>query len=155
MELFKSHTSVDVVHVPYKGAAPALAEVLGGQVPLMFVTTPAAMPYVKSGRLRVLAVSSAKRNFMLPQVPTIAESGYSGFENVDWYGIVAPAGTPREVIVRVNADLNRALALPEINERVNALGAEVAPGTPEQLDERIRNEVARWHKVIRQPVAER
>lgn len=155
MELFKSHTGVDLVHVPYKGAAPALSEVLGGQVPVMFITTPAAMPYVKSGRLKVLAVSSAKRNFMLPQVPTIAESGYPGFDNVDWYGLIVPAGTPREIISRLNAETNRVLALPEVRERINGLGAEVAPGTPEQLDQRIRNEVARWHKIIKQPIADK
>jgi len=153
MELFRSHTGIDVVHVPYKGAAPALTDVLGGQVPMMFITTPAAMPYVKAGRLRVLGVSSAKRNFMLPQVPTIAESGYPGFENADWYGIVVPAGVPRDIIARLNTETNRVLALPETRERVNALGAEVAPGTPEQLDERIRSEVARWSRIIKQPAS--
>ena len=155
MELFKSHTGIEVVHVPYKGAAPALTDVLGGQVPMMFITTPAAMPYVKAGRLRVLGVSSAKRNFMLPQVPTIAESGYPGFENADWYGLVVPSGVPKEIIARLNAETNRALALAEIRERINALGAEVAPGTPEQLDERIRSEVARWSRIIKQPVTDK
>jgi tripartite-type tricarboxylate transporter receptor subunit TctC len=154
MELFKSRTGIDVVHVPYKGAAPALTDVLGGQVPMMFITTPAAMPYVKTGRLRVLGVSSARRNFMLPEVPTIAESGYPGFENADWYGIIVPAGVPREIIARLNAETNRILALSETKDRINALGADVAPGTPEQLDERIRNEVARWSKIIKAPVAE-
>jgi tripartite-type tricarboxylate transporter receptor subunit TctC len=154
MELFKSRTGIDVVHVPYKGAAPALTDVLGGQVPMMFITTPAAMPYVKTGRLRVLGVSSARRNLMLPEVPTIAESGYPGFENADWYGIIVPAGVPREIIARLNTETNRILALPETKERINALGADVAPGAPEQLDERIRNEVARWSKIIKAPLAE-
>jgi tripartite-type tricarboxylate transporter receptor subunit TctC len=154
MELFKSHTGIDVVHIPYKGAAPALTDVLGGQVPMMFITTPAAMPYVKTGRLRVLGVSSAKRNSMLPQVPTIAESGYPGFENADWYGVIVPAGVPREIIVRLNTEINRILALPETKQRINALGADVAPGTPEQLDERIRNEVARWNRIIKRPVGD-
>ncbi|MGZ5231494.1 MAG: tripartite tricarboxylate transporter substrate-binding protein, partial [Burkholderiales bacterium] len=148
------HTGIDVVHVPYKGAAPALTDVLGGQVPIMFITTPAAMPYVKTGRLRVLGVSSAKRNFMLPQVATIAESGYPGFENADWYGVIVPAGVPRETIGRLNTEINRILTLPETKERINALGADVAPGTPEQLDERIRNEVARWSKIIKRPVGD-
>jgi tripartite-type tricarboxylate transporter receptor subunit TctC len=155
MELFKSFSGIELAHVAYKGAAPALTEVLGGQVPMMFITTPAALPHVNSGRLRVLAVSSAKRNFMLPQVPTVAESGYPGFENADWYGVIVPAGTPREIIIRLNAEINRLLALAEIKERINGLGAEVAAGTAEQLDERIRAEAARWAKIIKQPVMEK
>jgi tripartite-type tricarboxylate transporter receptor subunit TctC len=152
MELFKSYTGIELVHVPYKGAAPALTDVLGGQVPMMFITIPTVLPHVKAGKLQVLAASSAKRNFMLPEVPTVAESGYPGFENADWYGVIVPAGTPREVVLRLNTEINRALALPEVKERINGLGADVAGGTPEQLDERIRTEVARWRKIIKQPV---
>ncbi|MDB5811983.1 MAG: hypothetical protein JWN94_4105 [Betaproteobacteria bacterium] len=155
MELFKSYSGIELAHIAYKGAAPALTEVLGGQVPMMFITTPAALPHANSGRLRVLAVSSAKRNFMLPQVPTISESGYPGFDNADWYGVIVPAGTPREIIIRLNTEINRLLSSSEVKERINGLGADVAMGTPEQLDERIRSEVARWAKIIKQPVMEK
>jgi tripartite-type tricarboxylate transporter receptor subunit TctC len=152
MELFKNTTGIDVVHVPYKGAAPALTEVIGGQVPMMFVTAPTVMPHIKAGRLRVLAVSSAKRQTLQPDVPTIAESGYPGFENTDWYGVVAPAGTPAAVIAKLNAEINKLLTLPDVKERIAALGAEIGGGTPEQLGNRIKFEVARWAKVIKQPV---
>jgi tripartite-type tricarboxylate transporter receptor subunit TctC len=155
MELFKSYSGIELAHIAYKGAAPALTEVLGGQVPMMFITTPAALPHVNSGRLRVLAVSSAKRNFMLPQVPTVAESGYPGFDNADWYGVIVPANTPREIISRLNTEMNRVLNSGEVKERINGLGADVAMGTPEQLDERIKSEVARWAKIITQPVLEK
>ena len=149
MELFKSIVGVDIVHIAYKGAAPALAEVIGGQVPMMFATTPSALPHVNAGRLRVLAVGSAKRHALLPNVPTIAESGYPEFENTDWYGVLVPAGTPANIIARLNADINSALALPDIKERIAGLGAEVGGGTPEQLDNRIKTEVQRWSKVFR------
>lgn len=149
MELFRSVTGIAVVHIPYKGAAPALSEVLGGQVPMMFITMPAALPHVRSGRLRVLAVSSAKRNAVLPDVPTVAESGYPGFENADWYGVLVPAGTPVDTVARLNAEINRILTMPEVKERIAALGADVGGGTPEQLNARIRTEVARWAKVIK------
>ena len=149
MELFKNAASVDIVHIPYKGAAPALSEVIGGQVPMMFITTPAALPHIKAGRLRVLAVSSAKRHALLPTVPTVAESGYPGFENTDWYGLLVPSGVPASIIASLNTEINRVLTLPEVKERISVLGAEVAGGTPEQLDERIRTEVQRWAKVLR------
>jgi tripartite-type tricarboxylate transporter receptor subunit TctC len=149
MELFRSATGIDIVHIPYKGAAPALSEVIGGQVPMMFITTPSSLPHVNAGRLRVLAVSSAKRHVLLPDVPTVAESGYPGFENTDWYGVLVPAATPANIVARLNAEINRALTLPDVRERILALGSEVGGGTPEQLDERIKTEVRRWAKVLR------
>ena len=149
MELFKSAAGIDVLHIAYKGAAPALSEVIGGQVPMMFITTPSALPHVNAGRLRVLAVGSAKRHALLPNVPTVAESGYPGFENTDWYGVLVAAGTPANIIGRLNVEINSALALSDIKERISALGAEIGGGTPEQLDERIKAEVRRWAKVLR------
>jgi tripartite-type tricarboxylate transporter receptor subunit TctC len=149
MELFKSIAGVDIVHIAYKGAGPALSEVIGGQVPMMFATTPSALPHVNAGRLRVLAVGSAKRHALLPNVPTIAESGYPAFENTDWYGVLVPAGTSASIIGRLNADINAALVLPELKERIAGLGAEPGGGTPAQLDDRIKTEVQRWSKVLK------
>ncbi len=153
MESFKSTTGIEVVHIPYKGAGPALTDVIGGQVPMMFTTTPASLAHIKSGRLRALGASSSKRLPLLPDVPTIAESGYPGFELSDWYGVLAPAGTPAAIIVRLNADINKALMTPDVKERISGLGAEPAPSTPDQLGERLKRETARWAKVIKAPVA--
>lgn len=149
MELFRNAAGIDIVHIPYKGAAPALSEVIGGQVPMMFITTPSSLPHVNAGRLRVLAVSSARRHALLPSVPTVAESGYPGFENTDWYGVLVHSGTPANIIGRLNAEINRTLTLPDVRERISALGAEVGGGTPGQLDERINAEVRRWAKVLK------
>lgn len=149
MELFRSATGIEIVHIPYKGAAPALSEVIGGQVPMMFITTPSSLPHVNAGRLRVLAVSSARRHVLLPNVPTVAESGYPGFENTDWYGVLVPAGTPANIVVRLNADINRALTLPDVRDRILALGAEVGGSTSAQFDERIKAEVRRWAGVLK------
>ena len=153
MESFKSTTGIDVVHVPYKGAAPALTDVIGGQVPMMFTTTPASLAHIKSGRLRALGASSGKRLPLLPDVPTIAESGYPGFELNDWYGVLAPAATPRTIIDRLNAAINKALTAADVRERISGLGAEPASSTPDQFGERLTHEVARWAKVIKTPVA--
>jgi tripartite-type tricarboxylate transporter receptor subunit TctC len=148
MELFASRANIDVVHIPYKGAGPALTDVLGGQVLTMFATPVAAMPYIKTGRLRPLGVSSLKRLAFLPDVPTIAESGYPGFEVNNWYGMLAPADTPRELVTRLNTMVNALLAMPDVKERVGGLGAEPQPGTPEQFAQRVSKEVSGWTQVL-------
>jgi tripartite-type tricarboxylate transporter receptor subunit TctC len=151
MELFQSTSRIELIHIPYKGASPAITDVLGGQVPLMFATTPPAVEYMKTGKLRALGVSSARRLDVLPAVPTIAESGYPGFEVNNWYAFVAPAQTPRAVITKLNAEIVSILALPDVRERVAALGNETQSSTPEQFDERLRKEIALWRDVFRTP----
>lgn len=148
MEVFQRATGIDLVHIAYKGAAPALNDVLAGHVTIKFSTTPSILEHLRGGRLRALAASSAKRLAVLPHVPTIAESGYPGFEVNNWYGIVAPAHTPREIVGRLNSEMNAMLGAGEVKERVIALGNEPAGGTPEQFGERIRKEVALWQAMF-------
>lgn len=148
MELFQRETGIDLVHIPYKGAGPALNDVLGGQVTIKFSTTPSILEHLRTGRLRALAASSAKRLAVLPQVPTIAESGYPGFEVNNWYGIVAPAQTPPDVVGRLNSEMNAMLTAGEVKERIIALGNEPAGGTAEQFGERIRKEVVLWQTLF-------
>ena len=149
MERFKSVASIRIEHIPYKGAAPALSDVLGGQLAIMFIPGPPALAHIKSGRLRPLAVTSDKRLALLPNVPTIMESGYPGFELYDWEGVIAPARTPAPVIGRLNTEINRILAMPEVKEHVASQGANAVGSTPEQLVQRIRTEVALWPKIIK------
>ncbi len=149
MELLMHAAGIEIAHVPYKGGAPAIADLLGGHVPMMFITIPPALPHVKADRLRVLAVSSARRAPTLPDVPTLAESGVAGFEFNEWQAILAPRGTPADIIGRLNVEINKALALPDLKERMAGLGAEAAAGTPEQLTAHIASELAKWPVVIR------
>jgi tripartite-type tricarboxylate transporter receptor subunit TctC len=148
MELFESTAGIELVHIAYKGAAPAINDVLGGNVTIMFATPPSAGEYMRAGRLRALGVSSTKRLAVLPNVPTIAESGYPGFEVTNWYAMVAPAGTSREIVTRLNTELNAMLALPDMRERIAALGNEPNGSTPRELEERIPREVGVWQKVF-------
>jgi tripartite-type tricarboxylate transporter receptor subunit TctC len=148
-ELFRNLADVDVTHVPYKGNAPALVDLLGGQVTMMFDTVNTAMPHVKAGKLRLLATTTAQRSSMAPDVPTMIESGLPGFEVSAWYAVLAPARTPRDVIARLNAEINRALADPEMKSRFAAQGVEFVGGSPEQAEAFIRNEGARWQKIIK------
>ena len=148
-ELFKSVAGVSMIHVPYKGSPPAVTDLLGGQIGLMFETGPLVLPHVKSGRLKFLAVGSTQRSSALPELPTIAESGYPGFETVGWAGLLAPAGTPREIISKLNAEAVRILGQPELKERFVAMGAELVSGTPEEFGAYIKSETAKWGKVIR------
>jgi tripartite-type tricarboxylate transporter receptor subunit TctC len=148
MEMFESAAGIQLVHIPYKGAAPALTDVVGGQVTIMFATGPTSVDFINGGRLRGLGVSSVKRLAVLPKLPTIAESGYPGFEVNNWLGMVAPAQTPPDIIARLNSEMNAMLALPDVKERIASLGNDVAGGTPEQMGERIKKEVAELRKVF-------
>ncbi|HEV7801552.1 MAG TPA: tripartite tricarboxylate transporter substrate binding protein [Burkholderiales bacterium] len=148
MELFQSVSGIDVVHIAYKGASPAITDVLGGQVPLMFATTPPAVEHMRTGKLRALGVSSARRLAVLPTVPTIAESGYPGFEVSNWYAFVVPAQTPRAIVNRLNGEIVAILRLPDVKERITSLGNEIETRTPEQFDAQLRKELATWQKVL-------
>jgi tripartite-type tricarboxylate transporter receptor subunit TctC len=148
-ELFASLAGVQLVHVPYKGAGPAMVDTLSGQVELYFATLPAAIPYVKSGRLAALALTSARRSPALPALPTIAESGLAGYEASTWYGVLAPARTPSALVGRLQAEIARALSVPEFRERLLAQGFEPIGGTPEEFAAYIRSETEKWAKVVR------
>jgi tripartite-type tricarboxylate transporter receptor subunit TctC len=147
-ELFKSMAKVDMVHVPYKGGAPAMIDLIAGQIQLIFSSPPTAVPQVKAGKIRALAVTTAKRSAILPELPTIAESGLPGFEADNWYGIVAAARTPRAIVGRLNAEFVRILSMPEVREVLLRQGLEVAPGTPEAFGAYMKSEYVKWAKVI-------
>jgi tripartite-type tricarboxylate transporter receptor subunit TctC len=149
-ELFNSMAGVKLVHVPYKGAAPALADLLGGQVQLMFSTMPPALPHVKDGKLRALAVTSAKRSPATPDLPTVDEAALPGFEANTWHGVVLPAGTQPAIIARLNREIVAILHLPEIVERLSSQGAEPVGSTPEEFAAYIRSETKKWAKVVRE-----
>jgi tripartite-type tricarboxylate transporter receptor subunit TctC len=148
-ELFKTMAGVDMTHVPYKGSSPALTDLMGGQVQIMFDNLPSSLALIKSGKLRAVAVTSLKRAPTLPDVPTIAESGLPGFEASSWFGILAPAGTPAPIIARLNAEVNKYLQSPEGNEQLLAQAAEVAGGPPEKFVAHIRAETDKWAKVVK------
>jgi tripartite-type tricarboxylate transporter receptor subunit TctC len=147
--MFDSMAGVDMVHVPYKGLSPALTDLLAGEVQLMFSSVVAILPHIKAGKVRALAVTGAKRMPSLPELPTIAESGFPGYEASSWYGILAPAGTPREIVAKLNAELSRALEQPEVRASLLAEGAEPAGGSPERFAAHIRSEKERLGKLIR------
>jgi tripartite-type tricarboxylate transporter receptor subunit TctC len=149
-ELFKSMAKVNIVHVPYKGVAPGVIDLLGGQVQMMFAIMQSALPHVKAGRLKALAVSSAKRTSSAPDLPTVAESGVSGYEFISWNAVHVPAGTPKTVIRAIHGEVVKVLALPDVKEKMFGLGLEVAGTTPEKLDELVRSDIAKWSKVIRE-----
>ena len=148
-ELFKSMAGVDVVHVPYKGSAPALTDMLSGNVTMMFETIPFAISQIKSGKLRALAVTSAKRQPLLLEVPTLAESGLPGFDTIAWYGLIAPAATPRDIVMKLNAESIKGANSKEFRERMEPLGFEIVTGTPERMADMLRSDAARWAPVIK------
>jgi tripartite-type tricarboxylate transporter receptor subunit TctC len=148
-EMFASMAKVKYLHVPYKGSGPALVDLVSGQVAAMFASMPSAVPYVRNGRVRSLAVTGAKRAVVMPEIPTIAESGLPGYELTTWYGIMFPAGTPREIVARMNTEINRAISLPDVRERLAAVGAEPLGGTPEAYGAVIKSDVARFTKIIK------
>ncbi len=149
-ELFKTMTGVQMTHVPYKGSSPALTDLIGGQVQLMFDNLPPSLPHIKAGKLRALAVTSAQRALALPDVPTVAEAGLPGFEASSWFGLLAPAGTPKDAIAKINGEVAKWLATPEAKEKLASQGAIVAPGlAPEDFAQHIAAETAKWQKVVK------
>jgi len=149
-ELFKSETGAPITHVPYKGSGPAVADLVGGRVQIMFDAAPSLIQHVKSGKLRVLAAASAQRNRLLPGVPTFAELGYPKVTVSLWYGLLAPAGTPRPVIDRLNRETRKALEAPDVREKLLAQGAEPMPGSPEAFATFMQEESAKWAPVVKQ-----
>lgn len=148
-ELFKAMAGVDMVHVPYKGAQPALTDVIAGQCQLMFATSASVIPYIKAGRLRALAVTTASRSPSLPDLPTVSEAGVPGFESITWHGVVVPSATPSSTVDRLNRAINAALREKDLSERLAALGAEVSPGTPRDFAAYIAREIPKWAKVVK------
>ncbi|MGA0116286.1 MAG: Bug family tripartite tricarboxylate transporter substrate binding protein [Burkholderiales bacterium] len=148
-ELLKSMAKINMVHVPYKGGAPSAVALISGEVQLGFNTAPVAVPHIKSGRMRALAVTSAKRNPALPNVPTVDEAGVKGYDMINWYGAVLPAGTPAVAINRLNADINKALQLPDVRERLARLGADPLGGTAQGFGDYIKSEIAKYAKVVK------
>ncbi|MBI1965661.1 MAG: tripartite tricarboxylate transporter substrate binding protein [Betaproteobacteria bacterium] len=148
-ELFKVMTGANIVHVPYKGGAAGIADLIAGQVQTMLESTNSITPHAKAGRVRGLAVTGPKRSAALPEFPTIAEAGVPGYEATTWTGIVAPRGMPRPIVLRLNAELNRMTASPGYKEKVNLIGSEPAGGTPEQFAQFIRSEYAKWGDIVR------
>jgi len=148
-ELFKVMAGVDMVHVPYKGAQPALTDVISGQVQLMFATSASVVPYVKAARLRALAVTTAQRSALMPELPTMSEAGVPGFEATTWHGVVVPAATPGALIGFLNEEINFVLKQPELRERLAGLGAEVVAGSPQEFTAFIAREIPKWSKVVR------
>ena len=148
-ELFKTMAGVDMVHVPYKGAQPALTDVIAGQCQLMFATSASVIPYIKAGRLRALAVTTSRRSPSLPDLPTVAEAGVPGFESITWHGVVVPSATPATTVERLNRAINSALKDKELSGRLEALGAEIAGGTPQDFAAYIQREIPKWTKVVK------
>jgi len=149
-DLFNSMAGVKMVHVPYKGSAPALADLLGGQVQVMFSTLPPALPHVTAGRLRALAVASLRRSPAAPQLPTLDETALPGFEATTWHGVMVPAGTPSAIVAKLHDDIVAVLRTPEIAERLSSQGAEAIGNAPEEFASYIRSETAKWAKVVRE-----
>jgi tripartite-type tricarboxylate transporter receptor subunit TctC len=148
-ELFKTLTGIQMTHVPYKGSAPALTDLVGGQVQLMFDNLPSSLAFIKGGQLRALAVTSATRSATLPELPTLAESGLPGFEASSWFGVLAPAGTPKDIVDKLNGAVASWLATPEAREKLVAQGAIAAGGPPEAFARHIADETAKWAKVVK------
>ncbi len=149
MELFKNVAGIDVVHIAYKGASPALTDLLGGQIPVMISNVPALLPYVQSGKIRPLAVSSPRRVAPLPAIPTFMESGFPHFEVTSWYGLCGPAGVPAAILDKIHADLLKVLQMPDIVQRFSDMVVEPAPQSREEFAGYIRSEMTRWAKVAK------
>jgi tripartite-type tricarboxylate transporter receptor subunit TctC len=149
-ELFQQAAGIKTQHVPYKGASQAMTDVLSGTVELYMSSVPTLLGQIRQGKLRALAVTSAHRVDDLPDVPTIVESGYKGFDAVTWFGLLAPAGTPKDVIARINAEFNKALKMPELSKRLGDEGADPVGGTAEQFAALIKDEIPRWGKVVKE-----
>ena len=150
LEQFKIQSGIDVIHVPYKGGGPALTELIAGQVQALFSIALTATPQVKAGRVRALAITSAKRSALAPDLPTVAESGFPGFEAIGWFGWAAPARMPNEIVVRLNREIVRILNLPDMHDRLLRLGADPVANSPQQFAAFIKSEHAKWARVIKQ-----
>ena len=150
VEYFKAMAKVDIVEIPYKITAQALTDVIGGQVMMNLPILAAGLPHIRAGRLKALAVTSGKRSGAAPEIPTLAESGgLPGYEAAQWQGFIAPAGTPADIVMRINAELNRALQLPDVKERIGGLGVDFAPTTPQQFATDIRADITKWDQLIK------
>ena len=147
-ELFRTLTQVDLVHVPYKGTGAAISDLIGGQVPLCFCTLPSVFPHAKSGRLRALAVTTVRRTSAAPDIPTVAEAGVPGYEMGQWYGLLAPAGTPAPIIERLNAEIGKALKHPELRSRLQSEGAEPVASSPQEFGTFFKAEIAKWTRIV-------
>lgn len=148
-ELFRSMAGIDVRHVPYKGAGPALIDLMSGELQFMFNSIPTSLPHIHSGRLRALAVSSAARSVLLPALPTVSEAGVKGYEAGTWFGLVAPAGTPKDIVTRLNAVIVKDLADPDVTKRLRAQGLDPMGGTPEAFSKFLREELVKWGKIVK------
>lgn len=149
MELFKSMTKTFMLHIPYKGSAPVVTDLLAGQIDVMFDNVPNIIGHVRAGKMKALAVSTAQRSALAPDVPTVAEAGVPGYELSVWFGVLAPAGTPREIVARLNSEIVKVLNSSDVKERFARQGVEVRTSTPEQFGEFVRAEVGRWAKVVK------
>ena len=149
MELFRTMAAITITHIPYKGTGPATTDLLAGQVQLSMPNVLTALPHIKAAKLRALGVTSGKRAAGLPDIPTIAESGVPGYEAIQWYGLLAPAGTPRDIVNKVQAETARVLLLPEVKERLSADGAEPVGNRPDEFAAYIRAELVKWDKVVK------
>ena len=147
--MMSTQTGIQTQHIPYKGSAPGLVDLASGQTQFMIDTINTVLPYVRDNRLRGLAVTSAKRSPLLPDLPTLAEAGISGFEAAAWQGIVVPTGTPNEIVQKLNAEVNKALAHPDIRSRLAAQGADILGGTPAEYAAYLRSEMPRWAKAVK------
>jgi tripartite-type tricarboxylate transporter receptor subunit TctC len=149
-EFLRQSTGIDLIHVAYKGTGLVVNDVIGGQIALMFSPLIQAIPHIKSGKARALAVTSQKRAAATPDIPTMIESGVPGYDVVSWYGVHTAAKVPRAPVDRINQEINRILALPEVNERLSGLGMEPAQLTPDQFNALVKAEVARWAKILKE-----
>jgi tripartite-type tricarboxylate transporter receptor subunit TctC len=148
-ELFRTMAGVDLTHIPFNGAGPALVQLLGGQVQMALAVPATAMPHIKSGKLRALAVSSARRSPLTPELPTISEAGVPGFEGATWYGVVAPARTPPAIVAQLHRDIIGALRTPEVRDRLTSQGLEIVGSAPAEFGQFIRDEIPKWAKAVR------
>jgi tripartite-type tricarboxylate transporter receptor subunit TctC len=148
-ELLKLMANIDVVHVPYKGTAPSMTALMSGEVEFSFANIPSSLNYVESGRLRAIAITSAKRSGLLPKLPTMAEAGLPGFETATWYGLLAPAATPPEIVTKLNQAVNTAVKNPEVNKRLAQLGADPVIESPQYFANYLKTEIERWAKVVK------
>lgn len=149
MEMFKSMADVNIRHVPYKGAAPAATDLIAGQVQMGFFTVSAALPLVAGGRVKAIAIASAQRSSLVPEVPTVAESGLPGFEATTWFGVMVPRGTPAPIVDKLHAVFTHALKLPEVRERLVKQGFDVIGSTPDEFGAYVRAEMKRWSTVVK------